>query len=364
MTEPAAKTPRSRGRWRETWRYFRRSKGGAIGLVFLGAFLLVGLLAPALANKQPVMCRYDGKWHFPAVVDCVKNIPLVGGLIEKDRPFRFPSFNFKRKFEPDRDWALSTLVPYGPLESSDEIHEPPSREHWLGTDSSGRDVLARLIHGTSVSMKIGIISMGIAAILGLCIGAFAGYFGGWVDIVLSRVIEVVICFPVFFLVLAVLAWFPPRIENVMIVIGLTRWVSIARLTRGEFLRLREVEYSVAARALGASSLRVIFRHLLPNSLAPALVQITFGVATAILVESGLSWLGFGVQPPFPSWGNVLRDGYEIRRTSAHIIPPACAAIFVSVLCFNLLGDALRDAIDPRTRSRSGDASLPGDSRTS
>jgi len=362
MTEGATRTPRSRGLGRETWRSFRRARGGIIGLVFLGAFLLVGLLAPALANKQPIACRYDGEWHFPAIIDCVPNIPLVGPLVEKDRPFRFKSFDFRRRFDPERDWALHTPVPYGPLESTDSIHEPPSRRHWLGTDSSGRDVLARLIHGTSVSMKVGIISMGIAAVLGLCFGAFAGYFGGWVDIVLSRLIEVVICFPVFFLVLAVLAWFPPRIENVMIVIGLTRWVSIARLTRGEFLRLREVEYSLAARALGAGSMRVIFRHLLPNSLAPALVQVTFGVATAILVESGLSWLGFGVQPPFPSWGNLLRDGYEIRRTSAHIIPAACAAIFVSVLCFNLLGDALRDAIDPRTRSETARRARPGDSR--
>jgi peptide/nickel transport system permease protein len=202
-------------------------------------------------------------------------------------------------------------------------------------------------------MKVGFISMGIATLLGLFFGAVAGYFGGWWDILISRVIEIVLCFPTFFLILAVLAWLPPRIENVMIVIGLTRWVSIARYARGEFLRLREQDYAVAARALGAGWPRVIFRHLLPNSLAPVLVSVSFGIASAILVEAGLSWLGFGVQPPQPSWGNILRAGYQSMLTTGHMIPPPCVAIFLAVLSFNLIGDALRDAIDPRVQGGSG-----------
>jgi peptide/nickel transport system permease protein len=204
-----------------------------------------------------------------------------------------------------------------------------------------------MIHGTGVSMKVGFISMGIAVVIGLFFGAIAGYAGGWWDIVISRFIEIVMCFPTFFLILAILAWLPPRIENVMVVIGMTAWVGIARYARGEFLKLREQDYAQAARTLGASHFRIIFRHLLPNSLAPVMVSVTFGIASAILVEAGLSWLGFGVQPPNPSWGTVLREGYDNLRTAPHMIVPPCVAIFVAVLAFNLVGDALRDVVDPR-----------------
>jgi peptide/nickel transport system permease protein len=204
-----------------------------------------------------------------------------------------------------------------------------------------------MIYGTGVSMKVGFISMGIAVMIGLALGAVAGYAGGWVDIAISRFIEIIMCFPTFFLILAILAWFPPRIENVMVVIGLTAWTGIARYARGEIIRLRGLDYTTAARALGAGHGRIILRHLLPNSLAPVLVSVTFGIAVAILVEAGLSWLGFGVQPPQPSWGNILRSGYDNLMSAPHMIPPACAAIFVAVLAFNLVGDALRDAVDPR-----------------
>lgn len=349
---PASDTSGPRGRprgfWRLSWRRFRRYRLGLLGLVMVLALLLVGFLAPLLANEQPVACRFDGALYFPAVVETLQNLPLAGALFQKARPFNLATFDFKASFDRERgDWALWPPVPYGPLEILDVLLEAPSQEHWLGTDESGRDVLARLIHGTSVSMRVGFISMGIAAFIGIVMGALAGYFGGWIDMLLSRVIEIVLCFPTFFLILAVLAWLPPRIENVMIVIGLTRWVAIARYARGEFIKLRGQDYAIAARALGASHGRIIFRHLLPNSLAPVMVSITFGIAAAILVEAGLSWLGFGVQPPAPSWGNILRSGYDNIQTAAHMVPPACVAIFAAVLSFNLVGDALRDVIDPR-----------------
>ena len=146
--------------------------------------------------------------------------------------------------------------------------EPPSRQHLLGTDEVGRDVLARMVHGARVSMMVGFVSVGIATLIGIVIGSLAGYFGKWVDILLSRVMEVVICFPVLFLILSIMAWFEPSIWNVMIVIGITRWVGIARYVRGEFIRLREIDFSMAAQALGASHIRIIFRHILPNALAP------------------------------------------------------------------------------------------------
>jgi peptide/nickel transport system permease protein len=309
---------------------------------------VVAFLAPLLANDQPMLCRFDGSIHAPAVIDAIHNIPGTSLVIQKRRPFRLAPFDFKSEFDPARgDWALWALVPFGPREIVAEPLRGPSPVHWLGTDQSGRDVLSRMIHGAGVSMRVGFLSMGIAASIGILLGSIAGYAGKTTDIVISRVIEVVMCFPTFFLILAVLAWFPPRIENVMIVIGLTRWTGVARYARGEILRIRESDYAAAAKSLGFSPARIILRHLLPNAMAPVMVSVTFGIAVSILIEAGLSWLGFGVQPPDSSWGTILRAGYENLFTAPHMIPPPCIAIFLAVLSFNLVGDALRDVIDPR-----------------
>jgi peptide/nickel transport system permease protein len=193
--------------------------------------------------------------------------------------------------------------------------------------------------------------VGISTFIGLILGSLAGYFGKWVDILLSRVMEVVICFPVLFLILSIMAWFEPSIWNVMIVIGITRWVGIARYVRGEFIRLREIDFSMAAQALGAGHLRMIFRHIMPNALAPVFVPVTFGIASAILIEAALSWLGFGAMPPQASWGNILRTAFDNIFTTAHMVYPPCVAIFLAVLSYNLVGDTLRDAIDPRLATR-------------
>ncbi len=339
----------SAGYWHQTWRQFRRYRRGMAGLVVVGLMFLVGFFAPLLASREPIVCRYDGRLYCPAVIDTLHNIPLTDRLIQKSPPFSWAGFDMRDSMSRARgDWALWAPVPYGPLQIVDLPFGRPSLGHWLGTDEVGRDVLARMIHGTSVSMQVGFISMGIAVVIGLFFGAIAGYAGGWTDIAISRFIEVVMCFPTFFLILAILAWFPPDIKNVMVVIGLTSWVGIARYARGEIIRLRGMDYTQAARALGAGHFRIIFRHLLPNSLAPVMISVTFGIATAILVEAGLSWLGFGVQPPNPSWGNMLRSGYQ-AMFAPHLIPPPCVAIFIAVLAFNLVGDALRDVIDPRLK---------------
>ncbi|MCL5271095.1 MAG: ABC transporter permease [bacterium] len=334
--------------WRRIWRRYLRYPLGVAGLVTVGVMFVVAFGAPLLANKDPLVCRYQGRIYFPAVIETIQNIPLAAWVVRKDLPFRRADFDFKDAYQPARgDWALWAPVHFGPLEIAALPLNPPSSEHLLGTDEVGRDILARMIHGTGVSMKVGFISMGIAVVIGLFFGAIAGYVGGWSDIAISRFIEIVMCFPTFFLILAILAWFPPRIENVMIVIGLTSWVGIARYARGEILKLREQDYAYAAKALGASHGRIIFRHLLPNSLAPVMVSVTFGIASAILVEAGLSWLGFGVQPPYPSWGNILRSAYDNLFTAPYMILPPCVAIFIAVLAFNLVGDALRDVVDPR-----------------
>jgi peptide/nickel transport system permease protein len=352
MTRPPAPPHASPGLIRQTWRRYLRSKTGVLGLAVVALLIAIAFLSPILANSQPIAARFQGKWYFPGVVESLQNIPIAGRWIRKDVPFRLATFDFKQEYRPDRDWALWAPVPYGPLEIAADPYRPNSRTHLLGTDEVGRDVLARMIYGTSVSIQVGFISMGLAAVIGIVIGALAGYFGGWIDIAISRFIEVVMCFPTIFLILAILAWYPPDIKNVMVVIGLTSWTGIARYARGEYLRLRSVDYAQAARALGAGPGRIIFRHLLPNSLAPVMVSVTFGIASAILVESALSWLGFGVQPPQPSWGNILRSGYDNLFTAPFLIPAPCIAIFVAVLAFNLVGDTLRDVIDPRTSESS------------
>ncbi|MCH7526053.1 MAG: ABC transporter permease [Planctomycetes bacterium] len=331
---------------RRVVRQYRKNRRGMIGLVCVVLLMVIAFFSPLLAARQPIVCRYQGRLFFPAVVEVFQNIPLVPYVLTKAKPFNLPGFNAKAELDP-LDFAIWPLIPYGPLETTPRVLHPPSAEHWLGTDSIGRDIAARMVYGTIVSVKVGIVSMGIAAIIGIAIGAVAGYFGGWVDALVSRVIEVVICFPIFFLILSVMIWLEPNILNVMIVIGLTRWTAIARYTRGEFMRLKTLDYVTAARAVGVGPVRIMFRHLLPNSLAPVLVTVTFGIASAILIEAGLSWLGFGVQPPQPSWGNILRSAYEHLRIASYMVYPPCVAIFCAVLVYNLVGDALRDAIDPR-----------------
>jgi peptide/nickel transport system permease protein len=340
------------GPWHEVSRQFRRSKSGMAGLFLVVFFLLIGFFAPVLANgsEHPLICRYDGKLYAPAIKELFWNVPGGKYVLPNAAPFSQVTFNFRKRMKAERgDWGLMTPVPYGPNSTSSDIVAPPSSKHLLGTDGNGRDVLSRMIHGARISLLVGFVSVGISTSIGLVLGALAGFFGGWVDTVISRIIEIVICFPTFFLILSILVWLPPSIWNVMIVIGITAWTSIARFVRGEFLRLKTTDFATAAVALGARPSRIIFRHVLPNALAPVFVPVSFGIAGAILVESALSYLGLGVQPPDPSWGSVLREGFDNIFTSSHMIAPPCLAIFAAVLAYNLIGDRLREAIDPRLR---------------
>lgn len=341
-----SKAPAGRSLSRIAWDSFRRNKRGMAGLMFILLMTAAAFFSPLLANRQPIVCKYQGQWHFPAVIETIHNIPFTKYVIDKKPPFSQVTFNAKRSLT-DNDFAIWPLIQYGPTETTYDSLRPPSSEHWLGTDQNGRDIAARIIYGTIVSLQVGIVSMGIAALIGIVLGALSGYFGGWIDIVISRIIEIVQCFPTFFLILSILAWLEPSIINVMIVIGMTSWTSIARYARGEFIRLQHEDYVLAAKSLGCSSGRIMFIHLLPNSVAPVLVTITFGIASAILAEAGLSWLGFGVQQPDPSWGNILREAYDSIRSASYMVYPPCVAIFLAVLSYNLVGDALRDAIDPR-----------------
>jgi peptide/nickel transport system permease protein len=225
----------------------------------------------------------------------------------------------------------------------------PCRLYPLGTDDLGRDVLARILSGARISLLVGFVAVGIATLIGVVIGALAGYYGGWTDTVIMRFVDIMLCFPSFFLILAVVAFLEPSIWNIMIVIGLTGWMGVARLVRAEFLSLRERDYVQAAKALGVCDSRVIFRHILPNALSPILVSATLGVAGAILTESALSFLGIGVQPPTPSWGNMLIAGKQTLGTAWWLSVFPGLAILVTVLGYNLLGEGIRDALDPRLK---------------
>ena len=246
--------------------------------------------------------------------------------------------------------SASWLAPFDPNQYDlEHILEAPSSLHWLGTDDQGRDILSRLIWGSRVSLSVGLVAVAIYVAVGILLGGLAGYYGGWVDLALSRAIEIMLCFPTFFLILAVLAFVGPSIYNIMIVLGLTQWTGVARLVRGEFLKLRGQEFVLNARVLGASDARLIFKHLLPNALAPVLVSASFGVASAILTETGLSFLGFGVPPQVPSWGSILAQAQNYMDIAWWLTLVPGFAIFITITAYNLVGEALRDAIDPRLK---------------
>lgn len=284
-----------RGMWALTWRRFRRSNLAVIALVYVG---FVGMLAIAA--------------------------PFIAG-------------------------SKSTPIPFGPndVDVANRLH-PPDAQHRFGTDELGRDVLARMLHGARVSLTVGLLATMMALVVGCFFGAIAGYYGGVADWLVSRLIEVVLCFPLLFLALAIVAFFGPSIWTIMIALGLTTWTSEARYVRGEFLRIREMDFAYAARASGARDARIIFRHLLPNALAPVLVSASFGVAYAILTESALSFLGLGVPLPTATWGSILASAKQFIEYAWWLVVFPGVAIFLTVAAFNIIGDRFRDALDPRS----------------
>ena len=244
------------------------------------------------------------------------------------------------------------LTPYSPTEPNvDMMLLPPSSSHVLGTDAVGRDIFTRLLYGARVSLWVGFIAVGISSAIGIALGLISGYFGGIIDEIIMRLVDIMLCFPSFFLILAVIAFLEPSVTNIMVVIGLTSWTGLTRLVRAETLSLRERDFVLAAKLSGASKFRILFVHILPNTLAPVFVSATLGIAGAILVESSLSFLGPGVQPPYPSWGNMLLDGKDVLSNAPWLSLFSGLAIFITVLGYNLLGESLRDMLDPRLKQR-------------
>lgn len=242
------------------------------------------------------------------------------------------------------------IAPYNPSAIDlKQVLAAPSSAHPFGTDQLGRDVLSRMIWGARISLKVGFVATGIAILLGAILGAVSGYYGRWIDAVIMRFVDIMLCFPAFFLILAVIAILEPSIWNIMIIIGLTGWMGITRLVRADFISLKERDFVLAARVIGASDLRIIFIHILPNAMASILVAATLGIAGAILTESALSFLGIGVQPPTPSWGNILTAGKDNIDIAWWLSFYPGLAILITVLGYNLLGEGIRDSLDPRLR---------------
>jgi ABC-type dipeptide/oligopeptide/nickel transport system permease subunit len=246
------------------------------------------------------------------------------------------------------------LIASDPLKIDLASHlQKPSGEHWLGTDIQGRDIWSRLVYGARVSLTVGLISQGIALLLGVTLGLLAGYYGRWVDELVMRLADVTLAFPTLLLLIAMVAAFQPSMGVVFATIGVVGWAGMARLVRGQVLVVRQLEYVQAIRALGAKDIRVMLQHVLPNVIAPVVIAATLGVAGAIMAEAALSFLGLGVPPPTPSWGSMIADGRDLdqlRRAPWTSVFPGMA-IGAAVLGFNLLGDALRDALDPKQHRR-------------
>jgi peptide/nickel transport system permease protein len=248
-------------------------------------------------------------------------------------------------------WA-GVYFPYDPNDTNLALKlKPPSLEHWLGTDNLGRDVFSRMLNGSYISLTVGFIAVAVSLLIGVTIGAISGYLGGWVDNVIMRVVDAILCFPTFFLILTAVALLGPNILNIIAVIGLVSWTGTARLVRAEFLTLSESEYVRAARTLGQRSLLIIFRHILPNAAAPIIVTAVLGIPEAILTEASLSFLGFGVQPPQATWGNIISDGKTYLLDAWWLIVFPGLAIFVAALSFYLAGDALRQASETRSEKK-------------
>jgi peptide/nickel transport system permease protein len=328
------------GLWSDVWRRFRRNPIALTGFYVVCGFVFMALFADFLANDKPYYTEYKGRSYFP-----IFRSYLVGMKLGQ-WPAELLNVEF-RKLEGAK--SIFPPIPYRPSNVNLlEPLEPPSERHWFGTDKLGRDVMAGMIHGSRISLSIGFVAIGIAVMIGVVLGAIAGYFGSWADLIISRFFEVMLSIPTFFLLITIAALLPPSIFLTMLIIGATSWVGIARFTRNEFLRIRSLDYVTSAIALGVSNRKVMFKHILPNALAPVIVAVVLGIAGAILVESALSFLGIGVPAELVTWGSILHEASTTTFAWWLAVFPGFA-IFITVLAYYLVGEGLREVLDPRLR---------------
>jgi peptide/nickel transport system permease protein len=328
------------GLWSDVWRRFKRNPIALAGFCVVFFLALMALFADFIANDKPYHLEYRGKTYFP-----IFRSYIVGAKLGH-WPAELLNVDFKKLAGAK---SLFPPIPYRPSNINLlEPLEPPSAKHWFGTDKLGRDIMAGMIHGSRISLSIGFIAVGIAVMIGVILGAIAGYFGSWVDLVISRLFEVMLSIPTFFLLITIAALLPPSIYLTMLIIGATSWVGIARFTRNEFLRIRNLDYVTSAIALGVSDRKVMFKHILPNALAPVIVSVVLGIAGAILVESALSFLGIGVPAELVTWGSILHEASTTTFAWWLAVFPGFA-IFITVLAYYLVGEGLREVLDPRLR---------------
>lgn len=342
----AASKKKVEGYWARVWRQFRRRGLNILGLTIIASLVVVAAFADFIAADKPILLKYEEKlWVLPNMID----YPELRGVDNRSL----------RKDMMGDEWAIMPLYEWGPysIPSLAEMHrslpQGPNEDHLLGTDNTGRDTFSRLIHGTRISLSIGVVAVSIYIFIGIILGLLAGYFGGWIDVVISRITEIMLNFPLLFLILAIQGVLEKTsVFSTMVVIGLTRWTDPCRLIRAEVLKVRELDYVQASRALGSSSARILFRHVLPNTVAPLFVTATFGIASAILLESALSFLGFGAPEPTASWGLLMTDAFAsiLDPNARPLVLLPGFAIFLTVTAFNLVGEGLRDAIDPRLKT--------------
>lgn len=357
------------GTWALAWRELRGNSRGMWGLTMLGLLYFAAPLAPVLTPYDPdVPGAGGGTVHsfLPPLssaiivghetegeIACRKIVVGDDGSVFLDRGAEHANrsdIRLAELGEPKRGWSrrahtVKTMSVGG--------HTFPYRRefHLIGTDANGRDLLSRLVYGSRISLSIGFAAMFVAVTLGVLFGSFAGYFGGWLDNVIMRLVDILLAFPrLLLLLLIVTVYEGAGIFTVVFILGATGWMGVSRLVRAQFLQVKELDYAHAARALGFGQARVMFRHLLPNCLAPVIVNATLLVGNTILVEAALSFLGFGVQPPDASWGNIISDGRAWLEEAWWIATIPGLLIVYAVICFNLAGDALRDALDPQTRN--------------
>ncbi|MDH5527560.1 MAG: ABC transporter permease [Nitrospirota bacterium] len=328
---------------RDLWNRLRHSGTALSAMFLLVPLVFCALFADLIANDRPYTMTHQGERYFPAFRGMLVDVGI------SQWPSGVAGMDFSR-VPPEA--AVWPPIPYRPsgVDLMDPL-APPSGSHWLGTDNLGRDIMAGMVHGARISLTIGIVAVGLATVIGVILGAVAGYFGGTTDLLINRLFEMMMAIPTFFLIITVSAFVKePSLFYIMAVIGLTGWVGIARFTRNEFIKTRAVEYVTAAEALGASPARIMFLHILPNAMNPIIVSVVFGIAGAILVESGLSFLGIGVPADVVTWGSILNEARGNTFAWWLAVFPGCA-IFMTVLAYNLLGEAMRDALDPKLRGR-------------
>jgi peptide/nickel transport system permease protein len=330
----------AQGFWARVWRQFKRNYLAVVGLCMVVALAAMALCADFLANDKPLYLEYKGQTYFPVPYSYLVDLGVAywpSELLNVD----YKSLPAERAVFPPIPYRSNQIDLTNPFAS-------PSAEHWLGTDRLGRDVMAGIVHGARISLSIGFVAVGIAVVIGVLLGALAGFFGGWVDLVISRIFELMLAIPTFLLLITIAAFLTPSIFYTMIIIGLTSWVGMARLTRNEFLKVRNLDYVTAATATGLPDRRIMFRHILPNALAPVLVSVVLGIASAILLESGLSFLGVGVPADTVTWGSILNEARSNTFAWWLAVFPG-AAIFVAVISYYMVGEGLRDALDPRLK---------------